>query len=433
MKAQWNKEERFGLAVDLLGAGMKGLVLYTVLLLTGFWGYQSGTGDFLPLLYGMIIPLTLVFAFIYYRWDGTKCVLGHVLALIPWMGLFWPARVNQWSFLAVGVLAAAESLIYKFVWGDNHQRRYRKRFKMQNYFKWGIMMWVISIILYSQSDLPSEEFPIAPAQCGSWMTAAFVIYLILVVMLKYLFQQYEYFRQHSGMDQNTFRRLKRMNGIVAVLVTVLIVFTMFCTAESFVLFFSKLMTLIYGTAIGGSFWLLTQMETSQYEGGAHVDLGSASDTVRNLKDNPPPSQGHMNILYGIFFVLLAAAVVYVLWKIYKSLGANYQIGEDEAAYIPKYEEKELIVGRVTEERTSFGNDNRGRIRKAYYRCMNACIDKKNLQAVTGKTPKELAGMYGRPMEGEQLRILTEYYEKARYSDEECMEQDVEKVKELAEM
>lgn len=432
VKGQWNKHGRFGLAVDMIGAAIKGVVLYCVLLLMGFWGYQDGRGRFLPWLYLPIIPFVIALAYIYHKKDGGACVGWHVLAVLLWSMLALLAQGNRLAWIAAGLLATGGSLVNKFIRGDSDTDRHVKRFKLQNHYKWGVCIWALYTILYIQSSRPSAAHPLSQDSCGRYMIAAFIVYLILVVMLDYTYTQYDYFRKRTGVDENTVQQVKRMNVIVAVLVSVLIILSMLCASKTLAAILSKILFFLLGTAAAKGIWWLQELGVRQIDSGVFSVYGRKAEGLRKTKGRMLISENGWKIFFLIGLCVLTAVFIYVLWKIYKNRGANYVIGEDEAEYIPVYKEKKMMFQRFRKEHAEFEDDNRGKIRRMYYNLMKGRMKGKDMEKARGKTPQELADLYGTPANRAKLRRLTRYYEKARYSDEECEASDVKNVKNLTE-
>ena len=120
----------------------------------------------------------------------------------------------------------------------------------------------------------------------------------------------------------------------------------------------------------------------------------------------------------------------MLVKIYKGSGANYTIGEDEARYITTTETKSSVLRKTSIEKIRFDNNNAGKIRKLYYRKMNSRISNRRIYEARRMTPKELADNFHIGSDKEEIKSLTEYYKKARYSNEECKDEDVTAAKGL---
>lgn len=373
------EKEHFGWAVDAIGGAMKGLLIYCILLLAGFKLYQSGKGAFRPFLYALAVPLSAVIAWCYNR-KGTAA------------------------------------------------RRHMRRFKSLNYFLWGAGMFACSLFLNAMAEPATDALPISVQTCRRYMTAAFGIYLVLVILLEYVFQQYDYYRNYTGIDKNTFFHLKRMNVIVTVIAAILIFFVVIVSKETFAVWLMKGYLKILGFLVGAGIIGLGKLKSAQNLEGAHVDPGGLSGLTRKIKA-APDSRFPVSIVVTILLVL---AVLYLLWRLYTKLGANYRAGGDEAQYIPRHPQKEFEIMSIREEREHirFGFGNRAKVRKMYYKTMNRRMKKDNMEQVKGKTPAELAKAYAQAGEQKRFEKMSAYYEKARYAKEECTDEDVEAVRKL---
>lgn len=420
-------EAKFGLAVECIGAAIKGLVLYVALVMTNFWMYQEGAGVFQPWLLMTIVPFPVVLCYIYYRWDEVVCFGLHLAAGLVW-GIFgWFIITNHIYYIAALVLAIGESLINKFILGDWEARRYARRYKMQNYIKWGVIMAVLSVVMVKFSNPVSETYPISPSVCGAYMIGAFGVYVLCIVVFRYMFLQYDYFRQRDTLDEYAYRQVKRMDTIIIVVVAVVIGLSVLFVNETIVRLFNKLALTLIGLLVSAGIFGLGNLKTKQYFGGkGGVDVPQGAPAPAKQVANQFPLQ-------GIVLVLAIAILIFLLIKIYKKFMANYSIGKDEAEYIkPEDKSKRIYATLEYEEKpdVQFANNNRGRIRKFYYKYMSTRMRKSKVTNIRGKTPQELAQLYQSPHERGQIQDATELYEKARYSMEECTDEEVTRMKAL---
>lgn len=378
------REKNFSLIVDVLGSCIKGLFLYTVLLWIDFRRYQNGDGDFTPGFDLWIVPVT-----------------------------------------AVVVIA-----VRKFR-AKNESRNYAARYKSNESFKWGVYMGLV-LIAHSVTSQPRDEaIPISQEVCVNYMVGAFIAYLVLVVMLRYAFLQYDYYRQRAGVKQEVFQRLRRINAVVAVVVTILILTAMYFSSETIVKAIMWVLEHVIGYGIAGFFFGLSKIEVKQILGMdvATPDYEAQLMVMEKYREAENGSGGI--ILESIILVGLAAVAVLGLFKLYKNRGANYTIGQETAEYIGK-KEKMAEVPKIEKrkEREQFGNSNREKIRKLYYKKMNSRIRKDELEEVRVKTTEELRNRYEKKQDGTNLEVMTKYYQKARYSNAKCSDEDVQKVTSL---
>lgn len=423
-----NEEKMFGLAVDLLGAAMKGLALYTVLLTTNFWLYQEGGGAFQPVLLGLIVPFMMLLAYIYCRFDDGICFDLHMAAgLVGGITAYYLFSNTFYVIMAI-VIAIADSLFQKFVLGDMDSRRYAKRYKMQYYTKWGVIMAIVSIVMSVYSNQPNEGAPISPQVCNYYMIGAFAVYLLLIVLLKYMFLQYNYFRQKESIGNHSYAQMKRMNLIIGVSCALFIGLAVLMLNETIVNLATKMILAVLGGLAGLGIFGLSKIELSKLENGSAVVDGVTTGEMPVIEARPTSEFP----VEGVCMVILIAAVIYSLWKLYKSFAANYKTGSDEAEYIRMEEDKKIRFSTVysKKQESHFSNNNRGKIRKMYYKDMSARIKQSKCTDIKGKTPRELAESYSIPKNRKQIHEMTDIYRKARYSNEECMSETVNRMREL---
>lgn len=421
------EEAKFGLATEFCGAAMKGLVLYCILLMTNFWKYQEGAGDFQPLLTASIVLLPMALSYIYCKWKDLSCTLLHAAVTALWCAFGALTVSNGIYYIIAAVVAMGESLFQKFFLGDMDARRYARRYKMQNYIKYGVMIAMISMIMLQYSNPVSEQHPISPTTCCGYMVAAFGVYVLSIILYRYMFLQYNYFRQKERVGGYAYRQLKRMNVIMAIVALFLISLAMLLADEGVVKLAEKLLAGIMEILIALGVTGLSKIKTKQLETGSKaVEVAEGNWKVQKAR---PAAQ----IPDGLIDLVIVLVVGYVLFKIYKRFAANYKTGNDEAEYIRVNDEKEKFFSTIksTGKETGFSNNNRGKIRKLYYKMINAGIDKSTRSAVQGKTARELTEMFSKPYDRDNARKMTKIYEKARYSQEECTDQDVEEMKELS--
>lgn len=378
------EKEPFGRAVDIINGAMKGLFAYCILLLAGFRMYQNGKIAFMPFLYALAVPFFVLLV-----------------------------------------------CIYRFMRKDTSARRHAKRFKSMNYVRWGVGMFACSFFLFATADPATNAFPVSVQMCGRYMVGAFGIYLVLVVLLEYVYQQYDYFRNHAGIGKNTLFQLRRMNLIVTVIVAVLMFFVLLFTKETLALWMTEGYLKLLGFLAAAGMIGLKNLESAQLKGGTHVDPDGLSKLTHKIKKARPDSDFPVETVVTI---LLLIGVLYLLWRLYKTMGANFHMEGDEAQYIPRRVENAFEIVSIKEEKEhiKFGNGNRAKVRRMYYKTMNRRMKKDTMEQVKGKTPAELVQLYAQAGEQEQLQAMSGYYEKARYSNQVCTETDVEAVRKLAE-
>lgn len=422
------REERFGLAVELVSAAMKGLALYCLLLFVGFMRYQNGKAAFLPWYYMFLLPWTVLLAWLFWKLDGMVFILSHLVMVMIWAFFSYLSKGMLLYMLLAGAGMAGWSICMKFYRYDSDARRHVRRFKAQSYGRWGLVIALIFLLFYFDTSPVTPQYPISPDRCGSFMIAAFAIYLVLGVMMRYLYMQYDYFRARNGMSENMFRQLKRMNMIVAVVSTVVIAVVSWLAGKTVL---KLLLWLVkYGLlAFFGLFQIDIKQSGSFVSRKLVIPEEGKGEAIQAVKSHASANTELRETLLAIVLIVLA---IYLLWKLYQYVGANFLIGEDEAEFIKNDEEEQLIVEKAGRDRDEvrFGVSNREKIRRYFYRSMNRRMQKKDVKGMRSCTPQELVHVYGTPEDSEDLQKLVTYYEKARYSKEECTSQEVQEAKEL---
>lgn len=421
------QEEWFGLAVEVISGAMKGLALYSALVFFGFIQYQSKTAQFQPWYYFMIVPWMAVAAWLFRRLNGGIFALSQFGMLALWGVFAMFSKGMMIYMLAAGALGVAGSLIAKFWRADTDSRKHIRRFKAQNNLRFGFVICIFGVLSYIDTHPATVDYPIPVSVCAGYIIGAFGIYLVLCVMMRYMYMQYDYFRIRAGMDESIFRQLRRMNGIVAIVSAVVIGLAILLTGQTLARALAWLVERGLGYMIGAGLVGLSEIKLKQFTGGnaVIVDEGSGARRARSATD--------ITWLKPLMAVILIVLFVYALWKVYKHIGANFAIGSDEAEFITKNGEKEFLVEGIGRESDGmkFGTSNREKIRKYFYRILNRRMKKKDVGHVRSKTSKELVQIYGKPTDRENMQKLADYYKKARYSGEDCTPEDAEQAKRLA--
>lgn len=131
----------------------------------------------------------------------------------------------------------------------------------------------------------------------------------------------------------------------------------------------------------------------------------------------------------VVIVFLIAGLVYLLWGIYKKLSErNYADKEIEV--------REFILPEMTHEKAARKNADKakrlftdmspnGRIRKLYIRSVKKRL-KKDQMPSAAFTPLEIE-RFTEMEESEKTKLLHQYYEKARYSEEGCNQEELRRI------
>lgn len=183
-----------------------------------------------------------------------------------------------------------------------------------------------------------------------------------------------------------------------------------------------------------------------------LPFSDASEQMQNTAqrmDKESPLEGLGTSETGLFWVivekiliaaviaLIAAAVIggtaYLLYYLYKRFYAERKENTDEKEFVAgeiKWFSKGLFAGRedMAKDRKSFRNP-RWRIRKAYKRYVKKGFGKRE-SVPAALTPQEmlaLLGEKGKASDSASLEKIRAIYERARYSEKECTQKELEEL------
>lgn len=127
-------------------------------------------------------------------------------------------------------------------------------------------------------------------------------------------------------------------------------------------------------------------------------------------------------------LILFAAVVWILFAIYKKITSFHGFSETETREFlsPKMEHTKLSRTNGDDKLHFFDRSANGQIRKLYYRTIRRHARQKKIIS-RSMTPSQLEAFADLPA-GENLTQLHNAYEKARYGSGECQKSDVESAK-----
>ncbi len=145
--------------------------------------------------------------------------------------------------------------------------------------------------------------------------------------------------------------------------------------------------------------------------------------IADLPEKVEPGSVIAGIILGIIAIIAIVIVVIFIIRIIKLLSSDTADGDIKEYIIPFHHEEVSSVEKKEEEKT----DDRPakRIRRIYKKKIKSNL-KKYESVPKSSTPDEQKKLAG--LSGEGTDEFMELYHKARYSDEECTEEDVEKMK-----
>lgn len=144
------------------------------------------------------------------------------------------------------------------------------------------------------------------------------------------------------------------------------------------------------------------------------------------------------LLLTLFFVVILLLITWCIYKLYQYFyrRSRNEI-MDRVEFISPFTKKEAskkASPRIGIKR--FGHSNQAAIRKYYYQAISSSVDS-STYLQKDLTPSDLTGLIKSQGLGdtpdssvEQRQLITEYYEKARYSNHECNKKEVRQMKQL---
>jgi len=432
-------DEVFGCIIDIINTFIKGIVMYFLVLMFHFWGYQDGGGAFNPWLCMLIFvcgfEVLLLEKIINKKKIRNKLIIAVCIlacGAINWV-LSRIICAGENAFFIISMLPFIESVVnrYRFEEEKDFIQTMRNR-NSNNAKKYGIIMCVIAILTIVESDYPSAEYPIAVDNCMTYSYVFFVIYLALIIVLKYIRVQYNEARKYNGSNTNFLKRQLKVDLIVfgfAIIIFVPIVFLVQKTiivplcmfiVRIFLGLFNMGFSFISGELLEKLLGLfnMTEKTTVAESGGQKLVMSANFDF--NL----------FAILLIIFAVIIVVAIVLSLLKLYKVKGVYYKGEDEEYTYVTEEDLRSLEVKEIVPLKISFSRNNEGMIRKYYYKYMNSRINTSELKEALCSTPEELADNYAKHDDEKLVKQFTESYEMARYSSQNAKSGDVKKMKKM---
>lgn len=435
IKKEIEKYNGFELIIDILHKLIDFQMIYCVLLNVYFIAYQNGKAQFQPILYFLFIIYDAIILMLEKFGKFTevwKLLIWELVTGILFIFIFPIQGTKVFIILTIAALIMESIWRYRYSYSD--VAAYSMRFRNLNrmIIKGAFIICIFFIHLLSSVSV-SSEFSMNAKVCNCYMIFSFAFFIISWIMYKYAFRFYEYYKQGRQADARGKRQLRHVFFLILFVLSVLVLAIIFV----FGTFLTPVLNVAWNwiVRIALSFLMeyllgwdgLSEKEAASSDQG----IGEAGAAVR-----PEPMFDKSPIMQFVPFlvtVILVIAVVYLVWKLYKTILANYKIEADEAEFISIKEEKSYIDREEKGNAIKFGKTNKEKIRKIYINIINKRKRKLDITILPEHTPKEIKTLLAYKEEKEKLADeLTEIYEKARYSNQECTQEDVEKVKALNE-
>lgn len=265
-----------------------------------------------------------------------------------------------------------------------------------------------------------------------------IVYVLLFITNKYLLNLVRFVYNHEGMTNIPFHQIRASNRVMTTFLGGLFLIMM--------LTFSLIPLDRLFSVLGKLFIRLIRFLISLFRFEEPEDSPEPEEEDMLIEDYPinEPSR-LMEIISQILewvaailvIVFILAAVMYALYQIYQYFYLKSdQVVRDKIEFLSPFVQKERVKHNHKKIfRNLFGRSNNAQIRKFFIQAVNANLtsDTKLDQSLT---PSEIsASILGSPSETsvsviEQNHLITEYYEKARYSNEECSKEEVHLIKKL---
>lgn len=429
----------FSYIIDVLNVLIRGIFMYFFTIMYNYFGYQDGKGEFQPILCMLIF--LCAFEYLFIESLSANYNKNNRIFYIIQFAVF--ASVN---FLLSRFISASKStffLISFFPWLENIIDRYiyrdRKeetigvvlRNKRTNRAKiYGIVLFIISVLTIADADFPTEKLPIAVDSCMNYYYFGGVIYIAIVILLKYVSMQYRHSSKYAGYNNHFIKTQIRVDLILGVCIVFL-----FLPAAVLV---KNTVVVGVGLIVVRFFLTLSNLGLSFISSELLDKLMSMFSMTETNVITTSESGGRMMIANSSFnyvlFIFQFLVVVFILiillslLKLYKHKGVQYKNEEEESTFIDIEHIKTLQVKEVITSKPSFSKDNRGKIRRYYYKYMNNNINKTHLHSALCNTTKELADNYANKENKHNVELITDIYRKARYSDEDIDFNEVKKMK-----
>ncbi len=325
------------------------------------------------------------------------------------------------------------------------------------------LVWLASSSFYLRQKKPGQErilmqtaavFPVLYLLCHlakmpklQPLCFAFtIVFILLNVLRNYLMNLSQFARNHEDIRNMPFQQIRNSNHVLMAFLCGLFLAAM--------LLFSRFplgSVLSYtGTMLKELLrFLLSLIRFSEAEEAPPPEPETKPEVPDDFGLPPAESSPIMEliaeILQRIVLVLAAAGIValllYSLYRLYRYfyLKSEGGVAKDEVEFISPYIKRDRAKReKKTARRWLFGRSNNQIIRKSFAQAVSANTKGEKKLAVS-MTPSQLSEYaLGKtklsPSASEDERkkkeLLTSYYEKARYSDEECTKSEVKQVKEL---
>lgn len=420
--------------IDLIQTLMRCCLWYAFAVLSSYFLYQSGRGEFHPFPLLLLFPEALVVwvicAFVRKRKLCVACILACAALMAALLPVPWYVPVGE-----------ACLRLYAFYRQKENGRKFARFWE-----SWipGTVLYLLFLLFHQISAQKTRvRVQISPAYASRLLLFFFGLFLVLYVLYAYMKNFHNYFAGRGGrIGREMFLRARRSNYAMLLI--------LLPAGAAVVFLFTFLPLGIYRAVWNGIKWLFARILGIAYSSAGQLGTGGNGNGAGSgmgagtLETAPPvkasPASGIGGQILGTLLILgILFAVIWFLIKFFKGVLANYQAGTDTAEFVSVRSGEEK---RYPEEKSGgifhkkFGNSNREKVRKYYYQTMTKRFAQlppaRRANVKTGQTPEEMRRLFTtNEADGRRLAELTAYYEKARYGENECSAEEAEAARKLS--
>lgn len=269
-----------------------------------------------------------------------------------------------------------------------------------------------------------------------------IVYVLLYFLNKYLLNTNKFFEDHNNLVNVPYHQIKNSNNTLMLFLGSLFFISM--------ILFSKLPLgdILFslgklGIRILRAFFSLFYRSNPVEEEIEEI----ASEAAPAMKQLPSAETSELMMVIATVLqwivtisvvVALIALMLYALYQLYQYFyRKNETTIKDKTEFISPFDQRVRLKKEAPKRfRTFFGRTNNDVIRKCFYKAVTTSKNS-NKELPKDLTPTQLAeyaiceGNGGNGTAASKKKeLLTAYYEKARYSNEECSKKDVQIVKDI---
>ncbi len=400
------------------------------------------------------IPVYLFTVIVLYKFTSYSPLKSLILLPTPILSYLIKRYTHHiWSFL---ILHAAMAVIYFTLVSDSYLR-----------IAIGIYLVILTIRAYYTKNPKKEQEKPSPVllilfvifyiacyllhipELFSLCFSLSIVYTLLYIVNRYLLNLETFVDFHKEVTNIPFRQIKNTNNVLMVFLNCLFLVTMLLFS---LLPLGGVLTTLRKVLVGILRYLFSLFSFKESENILPPEVSEYPLAMEDLPVTEPSRfmELIMAVLQWVMIIfviaLVVALLVYALYQIYQYF---YLKSEDEVKdtieFLSPFSSKERVKREPKKSiRGLFGRSNNAQIRKHFTLAVTSSLTP-NTKLEKSLTPSELSSVIlsssskpSAPLEEEgqaleqidRKKQITEYYEKARYSNEECSKDEVLRLKKL---